>query len=88
MTLKLDLPSDTHAALKAQAEVLGMSAEDYAQQALHQVLLAEQPVSLQDELSPEEWVRQFRTWARNQDRTTPLLSAETISRETIYPDRF
>lgn len=88
MTLKLNLPPDTEAALKTQAQAFGMSAEDYAQQALNQMVVAGQPVSLQDELSPEEWVRQFRAWAQGHDRTTPLLSAEAIRRESLYPDRF
>jgi hypothetical protein len=43
---------------------------------------------LQDELTPEEWVRQFNAWVEGHDRTTPLLSDEAISRESIYPDRF
>ena len=44
-------------------------------------------MSMQDQLSPEEWVRQFHAWAEGHDRTTPLLSDEAISRENIYPDR-
>jgi argininosuccinate lyase len=36
---------------------------------------------------PEEWARRFHAWAESHDRTTPLLSDEAISRETIYPDR-
>ncbi len=44
-------------------------------------------MSLQDQLSPEEWVRQFHAWAESHDRTMPLLSDEAISRENIYPDR-
>jgi hypothetical protein len=43
--------------------------------------------SLQHELTLEEWVRQFDTWVASHDRTTPLLSDEAISRESIYPDR-
>jgi hypothetical protein len=41
---------------------------------------------LQDELTPEEWVRQFDAWVDGHDRTTPLLSDEAISRDSIYPD--
>jgi hypothetical protein len=36
---------------------------------------------------PEEWGRQFHAWAESHDRTTPLLSDEAISRDSIYPDR-
>jgi plasmid stability protein len=88
MTLQLNLSPETEAALKAQAEAMGMSAEDYAHEALRQMLVTGKPVSLQDLLSPEEWVREFRAWAQSHDRTTPLLSAEAIRRENIYPDRF
>jgi len=42
---------------------------------------------LQDELTPEEWVRQFDAWVDSHDRTTRLLSDEAISRESIYPER-
>jgi hypothetical protein len=35
---------------------------------------------------PGEWIRQFRAWAESHDRTTPLLSEEAVSRESIYPD--
>ena len=37
--------------------------------------------------NPQEWMRQFRAWAESHDRTTPLLSDEAVSRESIYPDR-
>jgi hypothetical protein len=37
--------------------------------------------------NPKEWMRQFREWAESHDRTTPLLSDEAVSRESIYPDR-
>ena len=39
------------------------------------------------ETDPEEWARRFHEWAESHDRTTPLLSDEAISRESIYPDR-
>jgi hypothetical protein len=38
------------------------------------------------ELSPEEWIRQFREWAHSHRTDTPLLSDEAISRESIYSD--
>ncbi len=45
------------------------------------------PRSLQDELTPQEWVRQFNAWVEGHDRSTPLLSDDAISRESIYSDR-
>jgi hypothetical protein len=35
----------------------------------------------------EGWARQFHAWAENHDRTTPLLSDDAVSRESLYPDR-
>jgi hypothetical protein len=37
--------------------------------------------------NPKEWARRFHEWAESHDRTTPPLSDEAISRESIYPDR-
>lgn len=37
--------------------------------------------------TPEEWTKAFLSWAEGHDRTTPLLSEEAISRESIYEDR-
>jgi hypothetical protein len=39
------------------------------------------------ETNPKEWARRFHQWAEGHDRTTPLLSDQAISRESIYPDR-
>ena len=36
--------------------------------------------------NPEGWARQFRAWADNHDPTLPVLSDDTMSRESIYPD--
>jgi Arc/MetJ-type ribon-helix-helix transcriptional regulator len=35
----------------------------------------------------EEWMRKFRAWAHSHPATTPLLSDEAISRESIYRER-
>lgn len=88
MALTLDLPKDLEATLTSQAHAHGMTLEAWLQK-----IVAEQaqpnaaPRSLQDELTPEEWVRQFHAWTQSHDRTTPLLSDEAVSRESIYPDR-
>ena len=36
---------------------------------------------------PEEWMRRFRAWAHSHPTTTPLLSDEAISRDSIYRER-
>ena len=37
--------------------------------------------------SAEEWMRKFRAWAHSHSTSTPLLSDEAISRESIYRER-
>jgi hypothetical protein len=92
MTVMLDLPPEKEARLIAVARAKGLSTDALVREALDRILAdapeaAGQPRSLQDELTPEEWVRQFDTWVDSHDRTTPLLSDEAISRDSIYPDR-
>ena len=38
-------------------------------------------------VNPEEWMCKFRAWAHSHPTTTPLLSDEAISRESIYRER-
>ncbi len=78
----IELPDEQAAALKAKAEAEGLSLEVWLNN-----LIGPQPHSLQNELTPQEWVRQFDAWVESHDRTTPLLSDDAISRESIYPDR-
>jgi hypothetical protein len=92
MTITLPLQPQEEAKLIAAAQAKGLSTEALVREALDRIL-AEAPApagrawSLQDELTPEEWVREFDAWVNSHDRTTPLLSDEAISRESIYPDR-
>jgi hypothetical protein len=37
--------------------------------------------------TPEEWAKAFREWAASHDPTTPPLSDEAISRDSIYEGR-
>lgn len=92
MILILELPDNTEAVLKARAQAEGVSAEDFAVQALHRVLKEQggtptPSIAQLQTTDPDEWARQFHAWAEGHDRTTPLLSDEAISRENIYPDR-
>jgi Arc/MetJ-type ribon-helix-helix transcriptional regulator len=38
-------------------------------------------------VNPEEWMRKFRAWAHGHPPTTPLLSDEALTRESIYHER-
>lgn len=86
MTLTLELSPEREAALKAQAQARGMSVEEWLLQLADQIAPPTSIAHLQ-KTNPKEWMRQFRAWAESHDRTTPLLSDEAVSRESIYPDR-
>lgn len=47
----------------------------------------EERVASGQTMSADEWMRKFRAWAHSHPTDTPLLSDETISRESIYGDR-
>ncbi len=92
MSVMLNLPPERVARLIAAAQAKGLSTDALVREALDGILAGAPappglPRSLQDEWTPEEWVRQFDAWVDSHDRTTPLLSNEAISREGIYPDR-
>ncbi len=42
------------------------------------------PVS---ELQTEQWLREFKAWVHSHPTTTPLLSDEAVSRDSIYGTR-
>jgi hypothetical protein len=86
MTLTLELSPEREAALKVQAQARGMSVEQWLLDLTEQLAPSTSIAHLQ-KTNPEEWARQFHEWAESHDRTTPLLSDEAISRESIYPDR-
>ena len=35
----------------------------------------------------EQWIHEFKEWVHSHDTTTPLLSDEAISRDSIYGNR-
>jgi hypothetical protein len=86
MTLTLELSPEREAAFKAQARARGMSIEEWLLELAKQAWPAAAR-SLQDELTPEEWVRQFNAWVDGHGRATQPLSDDAISRENIYSDR-
>lgn len=44
-------------------------------------------VEAESELDTEQWVREFKAWVQSHPTTTPLLSDEAISRDSIYGAR-
>ena len=88
MTLTIKLSDEKVEALKAQAKARGLTVERWVEQIAVQHAEA-QPASIAhlQKTDPKEWARRFHEWAEGHVRTTPLLSDEAISRESIYSDR-
>ena len=88
MNLTIELTDEKAAALKAQAAAHGLTVERWVEKIAEQHAEA-QPASIAhlQKSNPKEWARRFHEWAESHDRTTPLLSDEAISRESIYTDR-
>ena len=86
MNLAIELSDEQAAALKAQAEAQGLTVERWLQNIAENYVPPRSFAHLQ-KTNPKEWARRFHEWAESHDRTTPPLSDEAISRESIYPDR-
>ena len=86
MNVTIELSDEKAAALRAQAEALGLTVERWLEQIAEQHV---QPVSIAhlQKTNPTEWARQFDAWVDSHDPNTPVLSDEAMSRESIYPDR-
>jgi hypothetical protein len=81
MTVTLNLPPNVEEAFLAEARARGVSLDEL----VRDVLLAREPSSRAAELSPEEWVREFKAWTRSHAKDNlPLLSDEAMSRDFIY----
>jgi hypothetical protein len=88
MELNIRISDETAPRLKAQAEAHGITVEQWVEQIVEQSAQPLPPsIAQQQKTNPKEWARQFHEWAESHDRTTPLLSDEAVSRESIYPDR-
>ena len=85
MAVTLNLPPEKEAAFKAQAQARGLSLEQWMLEVADQYV---QPASIVHLLkaNPQEWVRHFDAWVDSHDPSTPVLSDEAMSRESIYPD--
>lgn len=86
MAVRLEIPPEQEAALKAQAELRGLTIEGLLLQLVEHYVPSGSIVHLQ-KTDPKEWARQFRAWAEGHGPNLPVLSDEAMSRESIYPDR-
>ena len=75
MTLTLELSPEREAALKVQAHARGMSVEEWLLQLADQLAPTASIAHLQ-KTNPQEWMRQFRTWAESGG--TPVPEDEII----------
>lgn len=82
MIVTLDLPPDVEQAYLAEAQARGLPLEAV----VREVLLASHTPLSSGEMSPEEWVREFKTWTRSHS-DLPVLSDDAIGRESIYRGR-
>ena len=84
MTVTLNLPQQVEQAYLAEAQARGLSLDEI----VREVLMAAKPGSGVAELSPEEWIREYRTWSQSAAHADlPVLSDEAMSRESIYAER-
>ena len=82
MTVTLNLKPEVEAGLLAQAQVSGMTVEEYL---LSMVEVAVLPATAKAR-SPEQQAAAFEAWSANH-RATPPLSDYAVSREAMYEGR-
>lgn len=92
MTLTVTLPKDIEQAYVTAARSKGVSVdvliEDLLVSHAPATKLPQQPETGHDpHRSPAGRAAAFRAWAESHPRTTPVLSDDAISRETIYSTR-
>jgi len=75
----------------ALRQLLGYATRDQLDEFLesHAVVEDSTPVSIAhlQKTDPKEWARQFDAWVNSHDPSTPVLSDDAMSRESIYPDQ-
>lgn len=87
MNVTIHIPDEKAPTVKAQAQAEGLTVEQWIEKIAAQYAQPQSnSIAHLQETDPEEWARLFHEWAESHDRTTPLLSDEAISRESIYPD--
>lgn len=86
MTVTLEIPSENEAELKARAEALNLTVEEWLTALASQHLRSGSVANLQVS-DPEQWLRLLGDWIDSHDPNLPVLSEAAMSRESIYPDR-
>ncbi len=84
MTVTLELSPEREAVLKAEAQLRGLTLEQWLLEVAEQQITPASVAHLQ-RTNPQEWARYFD--ADSHDPNLPVLSDEAMSRESMYPDR-
>jgi hypothetical protein len=84
VTVTINLPPGVEKAFLAEARAKGVSLDEL----VLSYLLTPQTASPAADLTPEDWVREFKTWTRSHAKDSlPLLSDVAIRRDFIYRER-
>jgi len=87
MTVHLNPEEERLIGQAIQAGLIG-KADDVVSVGVETIRQQLQPrAGLGSELNTEQWLREFRAWVHGHATTTPLLSDEAISRDSIYGTR-
>ena len=85
MNLTIEIPDDRATLLQMQARARGISIESWLLELAGQGAVEHSIAHLQ-KTDPGEWAKRFRAWADAHDPSTPVLSEESMGRESIYRD--
>lgn len=85
--MTLTLKPDTELLLRTVAEERGMAPEQLHEDLLRDALAKAETKRHETQASRKDRIQRFQQWAESSGHNTPLLSADAISRDTIYGDR-
>jgi hypothetical protein len=84
----IELPSNVEEAYRAAAQARGVPLADIVKEVLVAGLPSERPARSHVQLSPDEWLLEYRAWGqRHLHEDLPILPDEALSRDSIYDDR-
>jgi len=87
MTLTIHLPPEKEVVFKAEAQLRGLSVEQWLVEVADQHVQPAGSIAHLQRTNPQEWARRFDEWVNSHDPNTPVLSDEAMSRDSMYPDR-
>ncbi|MFQ3614443.1 MAG: hypothetical protein SNJ68_12125 [Cyanobacteriota bacterium] len=87
MEINLVLRPEVEAQLLEQAKEKGLSLELYLQIWIETHLAMSAVIPSYQSASITDWVNAFTTWAKSHPVNGPILSEQSISRESIYSER-